>query len=389
MAEKRPRRLAVGRVILRAIRGPKPDDRRCWYWQAQVSESGARRTVWSGWARPEEAVGLVTGLLAASPGLVPGGDRPVSALLTVRDLLEVYVGRARGRLDAGGLSHRGFVNLRTDAVHLVEHLGEVQVGQLGVLEQEGYVDARLPVAASSVVHRELKTLRAAWNWGASAKLIEDRPLPRVRLAVQPTRPRYNPTQAEVWRVVEQLQGWPKFVAGMLATTGARVGEIAELRWEQVCLASGHVTFDGKTGRRDFPISEQVREVLSWAPPGSGTEFVHGRSPGTVRGSFSSAKLANACTAAGVRRFASHGFRRAAVDALQRAGVDVKTAADLLGHSVETMLKYYREVSADDRRDAADRLGDAAAAARSSIAVEGAGTLAPEGRCAAAVEPPTR
>lgn len=174
------------------------------------------------------------------------------------------------------------------------------------------------------------------------------------MKVTPVREKYNPTPDEVWRVVDQLSGWAKFVAGMQAATGARVGEIARLTWSDIHLGSGYLVLRGKNGPRPFPITDKVREVLDWGDVEA--THAHGTTESTVLGHLSSRELVHACEAAGVQRFSSHGFRRAAVDQLQRAGVDIKTAADLLGHSPETMLKYYREVSAEDRRIAAAVLG---------------------------------
>lgn len=63
------------------------------------------------------------------------------------------------------------------------------------------------------------------------------------------------------------------------------------------------------------------------------------------------RLRRACKAADVPVFTPHGLRRLVVDRMARGGVDVATAASLTGHSVEVMLRYYRQVSDEDRRRA--------------------------------------
>ena len=42
--------------------------------------------------------------------------------------------------------------------------------------------------------------------------------------------------------------------------------------------------------------------------------------------------------------------------MARAGVDVATAASVTGHSVEVMLRKYRDVTAEDRRAAVRAAG---------------------------------
>ena len=64
------------------------------------------------------------------------------------------------------------------------------------------------------------------------------------------------------------------------------------------------------------------------------------------------RLRRACKAAGVAEFSPHGLRRMVVGRLLRAHVDPGTAATLTGHTVEVMLKFYQEVSDEDRRSAA-------------------------------------
>jgi len=43
-----------------------------------------------------------------------------------------------------------------------------------------------------------------------------------------------------------------------------------------------------------------------------------------------------------------------VDDMVRDGIDVKTAAEITGHSVVTMLRKYRQVTAADKRAAVQR-----------------------------------
>ena len=358
---RRPKRIVVADVIVRAIRGPKPDDRDRFYWQAQRSVDGVRQTVWSGWATRAEATRIVIDLVALSasrPQLVPLGEDPLSAtqLATVTDLLETWVGSRLSRFEAGDLTIYGYQNSKTDAGHIKDHIGDTAIARLRKADIEGLRNARLREgAASSTVHRELKALRSAWKWARGDGYVPDRDLPKVPIKVTPVREKYNPTPDEVWRVVDHMEGWAKFVGGMQAATGARVGEIAQLTWTDIHFGSGHLKLRGKKGPRLFPITDKVREVLSWGDPDA--VHPHGTTENMVRGHLSSRELLEACEAAGVRRFTSHGFRRAAVDRLQRGGVDIKTAADLLGHSPTTMLEYYREVSTEDLQSAAAVLGD--------------------------------
>jgi integrase len=77
-------------------------------------------------------------------------------------------------------------------------------------------------------------------------------------------------------------------------------------------------------------------------------------PRTIEAQFSQRWLKRACQAAVVPRFSPNGLRRAATDAYARAGVDPAVAAAQSGHSVQVMMKHYRQVTTEDQRVAVER-----------------------------------
>lgn len=351
---KRPKRLSFGDAIARPIRGPKKDQPRSFYWQVQRERGGERVTLFSCWGTREEIKTRTIDFLANEPSPEEAARLRMSSIETVRDVLETFVGSQRSRYEAGDLTQHGYRASRNDGRHLARLLGRLALSGLRRAELENYRNTRLiEGAASSTVKREIKTMRSAWRWALDSELIPDRELPRVKVKVEPARTKYNPTPEECWRVIEQLNGWPRFVASILAVTGTRIGAVAHLQYGGIQSGSVLLFTKGKPIR--FPLTDQLRAALELA--NYETEYLHGTTPTMVTGHFSSRELPRACEKAGVQRFSSHGFRRAAVDALQRAGVDIKTAADLLGHSPEVMLRYYREASPDDLRGAAERLGE--------------------------------
>jgi len=278
----------------------------------------------------------------------------------MRHLLEAWVAAQKARHEAGDLTKYGYRNGRNDGRHLASGIGQLSLDRLDAAQIEKYRNARLKSgAASSTVHRELKTLRAAWAWGRALGVTPDRSLPGVAVKIQPTRDKHTPSQADIQAAIGTMRvgSWFRWVAEILAETGARVGEIAELTWDDVDRRNETISLTGKGETRTFPITERIAALLDRAPnPGAG--HPHGTTSSMVRGHFSSRELKRACEKAKVKRFSAHGLRRAAVDALARAGVDIGTAADLIGHSPEVMLKAYRQVSDADRRAAAKKLASA-------------------------------
>lgn len=352
----RPKPFGVADVRVRVIRGPK-DGR--WYWRAELHLDDGR-TLWTGWASRTEAQQIVAEIVAG--GIAPkkakasDGMHPEDVRL-VADLLDVWIGMQEQRAD---IVERSLIVYKRSADRLEEVIGHVPLAQLRQRTLELYRDTQLGKGlAPRTVATDLERLAAAWKWGRAVAVVppEDLPVVTVRL---PSSPKRTPSAGEVARVIDAISiPWRRLAVRLLYATGARIGEIAFLTWDDVDLEEGVLYLDGKTGPRMAPLlPEVVAELREWRasmhPP---TLEVLGVTYNTVRVNVQRA-LDEACTAAGVRRFTSHALRRAAVDHLQRCGVDVATAAALLGHTPGTMLKYYRQASASDVRAAVlrSRLG---------------------------------
>ncbi len=205
--------------------------------------------------------------------------------------------------------------------------------------------------------QEFKVLRMAWKWGQECGLVPDRALPRAKVQVDRTHFVANhrtPTEDEVARVLEHLQGDYRLAVELMATTGARVGEVCSLRGRDFDPATGDLTLRGKTGARAYPLPPHVAEKLRGRTRGDVPLLQLAKRAPTecVR-----SHLTRACRAASVERFTPpHGLRRMVVDLMAERGVDVATAASLTGHSPEVMLRHYRQVSDEARRAAVARAG---------------------------------
>ncbi len=335
----------------RGKRGPR-DGR--WYWRARITAHGHRRTVWSGWATRDEAWGVVADLVQT--GAIHEPKEPVTEVRTLTDLMECWVGMLEQRAD---LSAHGLRAYSLCARHLKAQIGEWQVERVGLETLEEHRNRRLAAkGAPATVRQEIKALRAAWRWGKARGLTPERDLPSFSIKPTPVRTRYTPSRKEVLAVLAELNGWPRIGVLLLFATGARIGEVAVLRWSDVRLEDLILSVDGKTGPRDVPIAEEVaRELRAWRAVCEG-DLVLGVKPNTARAQLGTKFLKRGCSGAGVRRFTANGLRRAAVDEMQRAGVDIGSACAVTGHSPQVMLQHYRQATMDDKRRAvaAARLG---------------------------------
>jgi integrase len=314
---KRPAAIDLGDLHVSIVRGPNAEGR--WYWRARDAD---RATVWTGWATRDEAARRAR----------RSWRSPSRTRRQARD--------PRVRSPARGAPGR--------------HLNETPIAAIRRDTLEAFVSARLAEgAAIRTVRGDLVSLRHAWRVGMERGLIPVGALPNLPLRINEKAYVYNhrtPTPKEVARVVAKLPPESALMVQFLAATGARVGELISLRRDQIDVKKGVIRLDGKTGPRDFPLTDGLIELL-------GDRIDHSDKPLVHLGVVDAKRCLRehiqiACRQADVAPFSPHGLRRMAVDRMARAGVEPAVAASITGHDPVVMLKHYRVVTDHDLRSAA-------------------------------------
>jgi integrase/recombinase XerC len=364
----RPSTIRRGSTAARVVRGP--DSAGQWYWRFERADgAGGKLTLASGWASPAAAELSVLRLENGQSASLP-------SMGTVRDLLECHLGARFARGDLTESSKRA---MRVVARRLVRHLGALALSAVTRPVLERYVSVRLrepvvshratvnppvrvrPGAAPRTVAGEISLLRSAWAWGREEGAVPaDLVLPTVRVRVvshQHVTCAYTPTSDEVQRVLAALslrqaafRDWPIFLIKVLLGTGARIGEIAGLTWDDVDLDRRTIRVRGKTGPRVVPLVAFAWEAIQ----GVADQAVAGARllpAGLAAVPPLGRVLSEACSLAGVPRFTPHALRRVAVSALYGSGADPGVAGAIVGHSPAVALKHYRQVTLEQGRAA--------------------------------------
>ncbi len=353
---KRPKKAEVGDIRLSVVRGPRADRR--WYWRGR--RKGIRDTVMSGWYSRDEAMAAAAHLVNKGlPAYTPLG---VHRIRTIGDLLSAWHGYQQARVvpDGGGV---GGIKPSTGnfyakaAGHLLAWLGSVSVYALSEDDVRGYLIARKKEGASPrLLLGELRAFRQAWKWCVKRDLIPARPFPDVDFKPDQSVFVINhrtPTRGDVAAVLKHMEDDYRLGVLLLYAMGARIGEVCNLRRNDVD-ASGLVTLRGKTGSRRVPLRSEIFAEVMDRLDGSGDYLLDFQA--SCRTTALRSRLKRACKAAGIAPFTPHGLRRLAVDTLARSGVDAGTAASLTGHSPVVMLRFYRQVTDEDRARAVEVSG---------------------------------
>ena len=193
---------------------------------------------------------------------------------------------------------------------------------------------------AGTVNRELDTLKSilskAVDWG---KLIES-PARRVRrLKVDNRRTRIL-TEDEQGRLLAACRLKMRSIVAFALVTGARIGEILSLRWEDC--DDGYVTFwETKSGNRaGIPSSPAIASVLAAQPRQHPFVFTNPR----TEAPFKSVRqvFGRALTRAGITTndVTLNTLRHTALSRMIAQGVDDFTVMEISGHSTTRMLARY-------------------------------------------------
>jgi integrase len=354
MAVKRPKTIRLENFRIRVIRGPHKDDSTRWYWYCETDVDRKAVVHFRGWLTSSEAAEKCAQINQNKP------SARITDVKTVKDLLSNWLGSQIERKD---ISPKSIDIYKTSAVHLVRLLGHIRLEKLSIDDLEIYRDTRLGEGAATYsVLYQIRRLIQAWLWGQKRGQAPLRALPAIKINQKPSKPHRTPTRGEVAVVLEQLDrnSWSWLALYLYFSTGCRLGEISGLRWRDIDMMNGYLSVDGKTGARAIPIGPSVIAELSrWHEQSENTDpeaRIWRHKISTFEHDVRKKHLYPACEKAGIERFSPQGFRRLAVDTLQRSRVDIATAASIMGHRPEVMLKYYRRATEDDRRQAIQDAG---------------------------------
>jgi integrase len=145
---------------------------------------------------------------------------------------------------------------------------------------------------------------------------------------------------------------------LLIFTGARLGEILNLRWEEVDLEKGVLALpDSKTGRKRIYLNPPALDVLRVLPNIAGNPFV-------VVGHRRGARLVNlqkpwrrVRERAGLSDVRMHDLRHSFASVAVASGLTLPLIGKLLGHPKSATTERYANLALDPWRAANDRIGE--------------------------------
>jgi len=221
---------------------------------------------------------------------------------------------------------------------------------------------RKPIGAGTII-RELVTLRAALRWGLGEGWITVEPY--IELPKAPAAKTRWLTREEAERLLGATDAPHVYLFMMLGLyTGARMGALIELRWDQVDFTAERIDFGAGKGnkrRAIVPMTVALRTALAEAYPARTTDRVieYGGLP--VRSVRKG--VASACQRAGLPGVGPHTLRHTAASWMVQAGVSAEEVGVFLGNSAAIVERVYGHFSPEYLADATRALSQPPARVR--------------------------
>jgi len=310
---------------------------------------------------------------------------------TARGYIENWLGRREQEVAASS-----FARYKAAAEGLIQSLGGKADQEMALVARDDiarFRDSEAKRVAPSSVNLTLKITRLIFNAAEADGVVtrnEAKHVKRVKDRVRRTQRRAF-TVDEIRRVLTECDDeWRSLVLFGLYT-GARLGDLATLTWQNLDLGRGEVRFvSRKTGRQMIiPLAKPLREHIERLPAGDDPkQALHprccsivnreGRS-GTLSRQFgeilAQAGLASAqshhiserkrkgrAARRSVSEVSFHALRHSMVSLLKTAGVSAAVAMDLAGHESAAVNAHYTHLDDATKSAAIDRLPDVTKAA---------------------------
>ncbi len=261
--------------------------------------------------------------------------------------------------------------------HITPYLGAKRIAEIGRKEIEDMhhaVSQRYPVAANRAVSTCSAIFATAIRWG----LLERNPALNTHRNAEEGRERYL-TPEEIARLQKALDETPAQdsadVVRLLMLTGARFGEVAAMRWEQLDLETGvwvkpaATTKQNKTHR--VPLSPPAVDILKKRL--KATETARARQPSKLDrgarkdnpwvfpgdGKDGHMTTVRVFWGALCKRARVHDLRHTFAGLLVSAGESLPVVGALLGHTQAKTTSRYAHLMDDPLRAAAEKVAKVA------------------------------
>ncbi|MDC0218612.1 tyrosine-type recombinase/integrase [Verrucomicrobia bacterium] len=300
------------------------------------------------------------------------GSEPIRTP-TARDFLREWIrGKELHRSESTATRYAGVVE------RFLNHLGRKATRPLTSVapkDVQSFLELRLEEGcAPSTISIDGKALRGAFNHAVKQGLLPNNPADAVELPARNSVKRGTFTPAEIGILLETAQGEWKDLILIAYYTGARLSDCTRMKWADVDLAGGTLTYAVKKkggAEQQIPLHEHLEaHLVSLTSQDEPTEYImpdmarkgpggrHGLSEGFKRIMRKAGLALQTVQGGGKRKLARrtfHSLRHSFTSALANAGVPEELRMKLTGHSSKDVHRGYTHHELATLRQAIGRI----------------------------------
>jgi integrase len=196
----------------------------------------------------------------------------------------------------------------------------------------------------ATINRELACLKHMFTRSIEWGLVPSSPAKKVKLFPEKPNKLRVISEAEFQKLHQAASPHFKPLLFCAYQTGARKGELAKLRWEDVDLEAEFMyTRESKNNEsRPISINASLMNTLRKLKKDSNSEYVFTKHEGKPYTSNTAWKRAwiSALRTSGIEKCTFHDLRHSFASRLVMAGVDISSVQELMGHKDINMTKRY-------------------------------------------------
>jgi integrase len=317
-------------------------------WYADFYNGKARMQVSTGTANRREAEKF----LALRISEVERGEFVRPAKITLAELGQQYMDYVRA-------NKRSWLRDQQILAHLNCAFGNMLLPDITVLPIERYKLARLQAVSPATVNRELAGLKRLFNLAEQWGLYRGRnPVKGVRFLDENNLKFRTLSEIEEAALLSCCSPYLHDLVTFAINTGLRLGDILNLKWEEVDLEKGIINTVVRKRRRmlEMPLNEKALSIAKgWHGIRKGDHVFYNPETGTQWKDLWLG-LKKACRKAGLPAVTWHTFRHTFASRLNGNGADLVTVKELLGHAdIKTTIRY-AHTNREAKAKAVERLG---------------------------------
>lgn len=233
-----------------------------------------------------------------------------------------------------------------------------------------YVLRRFKVSAYTA-NKEIRYLRALFNFGIRLKLIDENPAQAVDFLPVVKKKRYVPPKEDIYKVIKVADPDSQDYLWTLILTAARMNEINLLTWDDVNFEDRYVTLwtskkrHGNRESRDVPMLQKLYDILYYRyqnrDPSKPWVFWHRywsrKANEFIKGPYINRNrlMSILCEKASVKYFRYHPFRHFTASILDDLGTPIGVIQRVLGHQNRKTTEGYLHSLGEAERSAMRRL----------------------------------